>query len=217
MAEAPQTPDLHTIFGMDEKPASGEPTVQIEHEVVLGDDAADGAGALEDDALAESFDDDAASAGVALGDRSTSPSKPGAGGASDGQWKGITRASRRGSRSRFLTDVIVELGFATDEQVKDAIEASRSTGTTPEKVLISSHAITSDQLARALAERYGLDHLDLSVFQVDMSAANCITTSAARRYQAVPVAFVDDRTLLVAMADPANVLAVDDIAIMTGR
>jgi type IV pilus assembly protein PilB len=113
--------------------------------------------------------------------------------------------------------VIVELGFATDEQVKDAIEASRSTGTTPEKVLISSHAINSDQLARALAERYGLDHLDLSVFQVDMGAANCITTAAARRYQAVPVAFIDDRTLLVAMADPANVLAVDDIAIMTGR
>jgi len=39
---------------------------------------------------------------------------------------------------------------------------------------------------------------------------------AARRYEAVPVAYVDERTLLVAMADPANVLAIDDIAIMTG-
>src|SRR4029077_16662167 len=58
---------------------------------------------------------------------------------------------------------------------------------------------------------------DLSVFQVDMTAANCITTAAAKRYNAVPVAFVGERTLLVAMADPSNVLAVDDIAIMTGR
>ena len=49
-----------------------------------------------------------------------------------------------------------------------------------------------------------------------MSAANLVTTTAAKRYQAVPVAFADKRTLLVAMADPANVLAVDDIAIMTG-
>ena len=46
----------------------------------------------------------------------------------------------------------------------------------------------------ALAERYGLDHLDLSVFSVDMAAANWITTTAAKRYGAVPVAFVDKRT-----------------------
>ena len=37
-----------------------------------------------------------------------------------------------------------------------------------------------------------------------------------RRYQAVPVSFVGDRTLIVAMVDPANVLAIDDIAVMTG-
>ncbi len=52
--------------------------------------------------------------------------------------------------------------------------------------------------------------------QVDMSAANLVSTPIAKRYQAVPVAFADKRTLLVAMADPSNVLAVDDIAIMTG-
>ena len=50
-----------------------------------------------------------------------------------------------------------------------------------------------------------------------MSAANLISTTVAKRYQAVPVAFADKRTLLVAMADPSNVLAVDDIAIMTGH
>jgi type IV pilus assembly protein PilB len=61
-----------------------------------------------------------------------------------------------------------------------------------------------------------LDHLDLGVFQVDMTAANLVSTSVAKRYQAVPVAFADKRTLLVAMSDPSNVLAVDDIAIMTG-
>src|SRR5205085_10067556 len=173
----------------------------------------DGAG---EDGLAAEITDDAASGAVTLEARRAAPRKPAAAGG-EGEWKGITRATRRGSRSRFLTDVVVELGFATDEQVKDAIENSRSTGTTPEKVLMSSGAISADQLARALAERYGLDHLDLSVFQVDMTAANCITTAAAKRYHAVPVAFVGERTLLVAMADPSNVLAVDDIAIMTGR
>ena len=59
-----------------------------------------------------------------------------------------------------------------------------------------------DALARALAERYGLDHLDLGVFTVDMAAANLVSTTVAKRYQTVPVAFADKRTLLVAMADP---------------
>ena len=129
---------------------------------------------------------------------------------------GITSPTRRGSSSRFLTDVIVEMGLVSRERVDDAIATSRSSGTTPERVLVEEGILSNDGLARALAERYGLDHLDLGVFQVDMGAANLVTTAAAKRYQAVPVAFVDKRTLLVAMTDPSNVLAVDDIAIMTG-
>jgi type IV pilus assembly protein PilB len=129
---------------------------------------------------------------------------------------GITKPSRRGSSPRFLTDVIVDMGLASRGQVEDALETSRISGTTPERVLLENAVITHDGLARALAERYGLDHLDLGVFSVDMGAANLVTTAIAKRYQAVPVAFADKRTLLVAMADPSNVLAVDDIAIMTG-
>jgi type IV pilus assembly protein PilB len=221
MSDQTERPDLHTIFAIDEqrRAAGGEPTIEIERAPQLDDDdeagGSSGAGAQDDDSIVGeiTLDDDGSATAPAR------PAKPGApsGRSSDGQWTGITRATRRGSSARFLTDVIVELGFATDEQVKDAIESSRASGTTPEKVLLSSGAVTADQLARALAERYGLDHLDLSVFQVDMAAANWITTAAAKRYQAVPVAFVDERTLLVAMADPSNVLAVDDIAIMTGH
>jgi type IV pilus assembly protein PilB len=129
---------------------------------------------------------------------------------------GVTKPTRRGSSSRFLTDVIVEMGLASRERVEQAIEASRSEGTTPERALLLSGAITPDGLARALAERYGLDHLDLDVFGVDMGAANLVASTAAKRYQAVPVAFADKRTVLLAMADPSNVLAVDDVAIMTG-
>ena len=65
--------------------------------------------------------------------------------------------------------------------------------------------------SRAVAERYGLDHIDLSAYQVDMAAANLIPVDTARRYAALPVGFVDKGVLLLAMADPTNVLAVDDI------
>ena len=87
----------------------------------------------------------------------------------------------------------------------------------PEDVLLDLGVLTSDGLARAVAERHGLDHLDLATFQPDAQAASLISIAAAKRYEAVPVAFVDDRTLLVAMADPANVLALDDIVLLTGK
>jgi type IV pilus assembly protein PilB len=131
-------------------------------------------------------------------------------------WDGITHPSRRGGPPRFLTDVIVELELASGERVEDAIEQARVKGTTPERVLMESGALTEEKLALAIAERHGLDLLDLNVFSVDLGAASLISNAAARRYDAIPVAFVDDRTLTVAMADPANVLAIDDIAIMTG-
>src|SRR4051812_26033561 len=132
-------------------------------------------------------------------------------------WNGVTSPSQRtAGGTRFLTDVIVDLGLTERERVDAAVETARTTGTTPERLLLAEGHLTQDGLARALAERHGLDHLDLGAFQVDMQAANLISTSAAKRYEAVPVGHLDERTVLVAMADPANVLAVDDIAIMTG-
>src|SRR5690349_12422801 len=131
---------------------------------------------------------------------------PGAQSAAPENWNGITPPRRRGGSGRFLTDVLVELGFTDRERAQKAIEDARSAGTPPERVLLEQRAITSEQLAHAIAERYGLDHLDLGVFKPDMAAANLLSASAAKRYGAVPVAFIDDHTLLLAMSDPANVL-----------
>jgi type IV pilus assembly protein PilB len=129
---------------------------------------------------------------------------------------GLTAPTRRGGSGRFITDHIVELGFATIEEVEAATEEGRKTGIAPEEVLLHANRITQDQLARATAERFGLDHLDLSLFDIDLGAVNLIPLQAARRFEAVPVAFVSEGTVLVAMTDPTNVRAVDDISIMTG-
>jgi type IV pilus assembly protein PilB len=129
---------------------------------------------------------------------------------------GIRAPSRRNAGQRFLTDVIAELALCSREQVDAAIEVARETGETPEDVLLHQGAITPDGLAQALAERYGLDYVDLGTFNIDMAAANLVSSQVAKRYDALPIAFLDDRKLLVAMSDPANVLAIDDIAILTG-
>jgi len=136
--------------------------------------------------------------------------------AADGpEHNGVSRPTRRSGANRFLTDVLVELGYCDQERVEQAIKEGRTSGLPPERLLLEQGAISADQLARATAERYGLDYLDLDVFKVDMAAVNLLTSAAAKRYNAVPVSYVNERTLLLAMADPANVLAVDDIAMLT--
>ena len=142
---------------------------------------------------------------------STAPSlQPEAGGT-----PGLTPPVTRGRSSGFVTDALVELGYVAEDRARQAIEEARTAGSPPEELLLHQGAVTADQLSRALAERYGLDHIDLSLYQVDMAAANLIPVNTARRYRALPVGFVNKQTLLVAMADPTNVLAVDDIQIAT--
>jgi type IV pilus assembly protein PilB len=129
---------------------------------------------------------------------------------------GLTAPSARSRSPRFIGDVVVDLGFADRQAVEHAINVARASGRRTGQVLLEQGAITEAQLARVIAERYGVDYVDLGTFRVDMSAANLLSSTAARRYEAVPVHFVDPRTLLVAMVDPGHVLAIDDIALMTG-
>jgi type IV pilus assembly protein PilB len=129
---------------------------------------------------------------------------------------GLTPPQTRGRSSGFVTDVIVDLGYVGDERARQAIEEARTAGRPPERLLLEQGAINGDQLSRAIAERYGLDHVDLTGYQVDMAAANLVSVSTARRYHAIPIGFIDKQTLLVAMSDPTNVLAIDDLQMATG-
>jgi type IV pilus assembly protein PilB len=122
---------------------------------------------------------------------------------------------RRGTRS--LCEAIVALGFASEERVKAAVAESAGSGRRPEHALLDAGAITSDQLARALAQRFGVAHVDLNVYSADAAAVRLINIAAARRLGVAPVGFAADGSLLVAMPDPANVIALDDIKLMTGH
>ena len=130
---------------------------------------------------------------------------------------GLTPPSGRArSESGRIGDVVVELGFAARDAVEHAVAEARASGRPLGQVLVTSGAVSSEQLARALAERNGLSFVDLEVFEVDKGAANLLSTSQARRYQAIPICFMDERTILIATSNPANVVGLDDIAIITG-
>src|SRR4051795_9544958 len=141
---------------------------------------------------------------MALGSPSTAPAIP-----------GLTAPSMRGRSAKQIGDIVVGFGYAGAESVDLAIAESRTSGRRTGEALVDRGGLTPAQLSSVIAEPFGVDHVDLNAYRVDMSAANLLAPSSAKRYAAVPVGFLDERTLLVAMVDPGNVLAIDDIALMT--
>ena len=69
---------------------------------------------------------------------------------------GVTAPTTGGTTGRFLTDVIVELGFVDREKVEAAVEAARVAGRPPEHLLVENGSLSRDQFARATAERFPL-------------------------------------------------------------
>jgi type IV pilus assembly protein PilB len=130
--------------------------------------------------------------------------------------KGLHPPRHPGRSSRMIGEVVVDLGLADRETVEAGVAAAREQGRPTGVVLVERGILRHDQLARVVAERFGLDFVDLTVYDLDMGAVNLIGVQAAKRYQAVPVGFLEDRTLLLAMANPTNVLTIDDIGMMTG-
>jgi type IV pilus assembly protein PilB len=125
--------------------------------------------------------------------------------------------SSRGRSSRLIGDIIVDFGYASRERVDQAVDLGRAQAKPTGRVLLESGALTPDQLAHVVAERFGHDHVDLTQFKIDIEAANLIPATAAKRLGAVPIGWADERTLRIALADPGNVLALDDIRMLTGK
>ena len=134
-----------------------------------------------------------------------------------GSATGLSSASRPGRSGRRIGEVVVDLGFADRQAVEQAVSAARSQRKPTGQVLVEQGVLRQDQLARVVAERFGLDYVDLSVYEPDMGAVNLLSAEAIKRYQAVPVSFTEDGALLLAMADPTNILSIDDIAMITNR
>ena len=114
-----------------------------------------------------------------------------------------------------LGDILLEGGHVTPQQLAGAVEEQRRLGRSLGRVLVDLGVLTEGQLVSALATQIGLKFVDLSDYPVDGSAVSRIPAAVSRRHNALAIGY-DDGKLVVAMADPANVFAVDDIRSMTG-
>jgi type IV pilus assembly protein PilB len=119
------------------------------------------------------------------------------------------------SEGNQLGALLVERGLITREQLRAALEEQARTRRSLGRILIDQRVVSEADLVATLAAQIGLEYVDLAEVQVDPTAVAAVSPSLCRRYQAIPIAWEDGR-LVVAMADPSNVFAIDDIRTITG-
>jgi type IV pilus assembly protein PilB len=115
-----------------------------------------------------------------------------------------------------LGTLLCQQNLITQAQLDAALAEQTTSGKPLGRVLIEHGHISETDLVRTLAEQVGLEFVDLSERAIDPSVAGLIPEHLARKYQALPVSWDDDGRLVVAMGDPSNVFAVDDIRALTG-
>ncbi|HEV7535776.1 MAG TPA: ATPase, T2SS/T4P/T4SS family [Acidimicrobiia bacterium] len=111
--------------------------------------------------------------------------------------------------------MLLSEGLITQAQLDAALKAQAERGLPIGQLLVELGAVTEAVLTGALARQLGLEFVDLAEYPIDRGAVALLPEAMARRLLALPITWADDR-LQVAMADPGNVLAVDDLRAVTG-
>ncbi|HEX8003961.1 MAG TPA: ATPase, T2SS/T4P/T4SS family [Mycobacteriales bacterium] len=115
-----------------------------------------------------------------------------------------------------LGDILLEGGLLTSEQLDQAVSEQQRVGKSLGRVLVELGMVTESQLVASLAQQIGLQFVDLSEYPIDPSAAALVPDAVSRRHNALAIGYDEERRLVVAMADPANVFAIDDFRSITG-
>jgi type IV pilus assembly protein PilB len=119
-------------------------------------------------------------------------------------------------RGREIGALLVAAGALTHAQLNEALLDQTATGRRLGEVVIERGWATRRAVAQALAEQAGLEFLDLRKVEIDRAAAGLLPEKFARRYSALPVLFLNDTTVLVAVADPTDVVSGDDLRLAIG-
>ena len=96
-----------------------------------------------------------------------------------------------------------------------ALEVAAETGRPLRDVLVDERIVTEIELAEALAEAYGMKSVDIISYPIDVAAAAKIPVALSRRHRVLGIA-IDDEEIVVAVSDPGDVIAIDDVRAATG-
>ncbi len=114
-----------------------------------------------------------------------------------------------------LGEILIKESLITAEQLRQALEHQKASGGRLGTCLMKLGFISDDEITGVLSRQYGVPSINLKFYEVDASVIKLIPQDTAVRYQIVPLSRVGS-TLTIAMTDPTNVFAMDDIKFMTG-
>lgn len=118
-------------------------------------------------------------------------------------------------RGASLSDVLMEMGVS-EEDIQAAKKKQRSGGGKLEDTLVQSGKISPDMLARSLARQLGYEYIENEKISIDPLAVALVPENTVRRYDIMPIR-LDGNSIVIAMKDPRNVFALDDLKIITGK
>jgi Type II secretion system (T2SS), protein E, N-terminal domain len=114
-----------------------------------------------------------------------------------------------------LDEILVKESLITQDQLQKALEFQRANGGKLVNCLTKMGFITDDDITGVLSRQYGVPSINLKDYEIDPNVIKLIPQDTAARYQVLPLSRVGS-VLTIAMADPTNVFAIDDIKFMTG-
>jgi type IV pilus assembly protein PilB len=115
---------------------------------------------------------------------------------------------------RRLGDVLLEQGLITPEQLHECIAIQRSTGQSLASVLVARKYLGEEDLVITLSEQLGIPHIRVANYNIPQEVLNEVPETLARQYQMLPVSVTGD-VLTLAMSDPLNIMALDDLRMLT--
>ncbi|HEX6083066.1 MAG TPA: type IV-A pilus assembly ATPase PilB [Thermoanaerobaculia bacterium] len=114
-----------------------------------------------------------------------------------------------------LGELLTKASLITQDQLKEALRVQKETGGKLGETLIKLGFVSEEDITECLSQQFGVPSINLQHFEIDSSVIKLIPGDVARKYNILPVNKTG-ATITIAMADPTNVFAMDDIKFMTG-
>ncbi|NLI90287.1 MAG: Flp pilus assembly complex ATPase component TadA [Epulopiscium sp.] len=126
----------------------------------------------------------------------------------------INTTRKTSTKRKRIGDLLVEANMISETQLKQAIQKQKGTGKKVGEVLVDEGWVTEDQIIQVLEFQLGIPHIDLGIINLDRQIARLVSESLAKRYTLIPVKKIGN-SLQVAMSDPLNIYAIDDVRRIT--
>ena len=119
-------------------------------------------------------------------------------------------------RKKEVEELLIENGLLTERQLSRAQDQATKLGEPVTKILIGMGFVTDKDVTEMMGKQLNVDFVDLDNINLDPETVKLIPDNLAKRYNVIPIELVDNMRIRLAMADPSDILAIDDIRLVTG-